>query len=739
MNGVLNIVCKSINRSCGIPNRMALHKKQLLPLLVAFGLLFSATVGSAKFSFGSPAYVPWVWHNIGAYIRADGTVDPPDAPIQRSGNTYTLKNDLFASLAIQRNDSVLDGNGFKFYGGYYGTGILLQNANNVLVKNVNIQYFGQGIYFDNCNNSMIRNSKLAGNGIVGYMSSNNSLLDNDVSGEISMNYGDNQVITGNNASSVSISWSGNVTIKSNHIFDLKLGNSTLAIGNYTEGLYLDNVKDSKIAGNLVENKNVGVDIWEGVNLDFSNNQLKNNQVGFKLWGQNLEQNILNIDTTNTVNGKPIYYLVNKTDYRVPTNAGWIFAINGKNITVQNWVSEPNWDAIVFINTQDSQITGCTLQGNYNAIHIEKSTNININRNKIANNSFSAFFLEGTTYSNIMENDVTENYYLFDLWHDSTNNTIVQNNFFGNPVGLFENGTKNSWDNGSEGNYWSSFTGVDFNHDGISDYPYVIDSLSGETDRYPLMNPLRGKALPQIQSSNGSILAMPEEYINYTLTYSNGALWAKIDGVYPMHLSQSGINSLPMVYPIPPNTTNIHIYLQGTEVTWTNYSTVDPIARHQTAIGNWSMIYAQLGDVPSDFLLEIHYEHPVQIINGSYTFLYDLNISPYLSETSATSTAHFKVTMPQNYSDISVFRTGLNNTDWNAMNYTISNNSSPMSISFDVISEYNKPLLGDIAFVLGKTIPEFSTWVLLSLIVSLTIIAVIFAKKRNQRNPSQISP
>jgi hypothetical protein len=43
---------------------------------------------------------------------------------------------------------------------------------------------------------------------------------------------------------------------------------------------------------------------------------------------------------------------------------------------------------------------------------------------------------------------------------------------------------NSWDNGFEGNYWSNYTGVDSNHDGIGDSHHVIDAYN--KDHYPLM-------------------------------------------------------------------------------------------------------------------------------------------------------------------------------------------------------------------------------------------------------------
>ena len=56
------------------------------------------------------------------------------------------------------------------------------------------------------------------------------------------------------------------------------------------------------------------------------------------------------------------------------------------------------------------------------------------------------------------------------------------------------------------------------------------------------------------------LSMPVEYVNYTITSINGTLWAKIDGYYPIYLLKqmncSFNGEMPMVYPMPPQTTNI---------------------------------------------------------------------------------------------------------------------------------------------------------------------------------------
>ena len=57
---------------------------------------------------------------------------------------------------------------------------------------------------------------------------------------------------------------------------------------------------------------------------------------------------------------------------------------------------------------------------------------------------------------------------------------------------------NVWDNGSNGNYWSDYTGDDAGGDGIGDTPYVIDE--NNQDRYPLMKPWTNIAILDISPS-----------------------------------------------------------------------------------------------------------------------------------------------------------------------------------------------------------------------------------------------
>jgi len=232
-------------------------------------------------------------------------------------------------------------------------------------------------------------------------------------------------------------------------------------------------------------------------------------------------------------------------------------------------------------------------------------------------------------------------------------------------------------------------------------------------------------------SGGSspILAMPVEYVNYTIMPINGTLWAKIDGDYPIYwLNEppSQFNGeLPMVYPMPPNSTNIHVFLGDKELSWSNYTQAYPNALQHTAIGNWWMIYFVVGPISNYFELKIHYEHPVQIINGSYVFLYNLNIASYLTPQNSNSTCYYTINMDTNITNLHAYTTGTG-SQWNPINYTIVNNGTSHVVSIQEYSDYYKPLPGDLAIVFSEAnpqVPEFSLGVLPTLM--LTVIAVSF--------------
>ena len=59
-------------------------------------------------------------------------------------------------------------------------------------------------------------------------------------------------------------------------------------------------------------------------------------------GANIADYTNYIDTTNTVEGNPVYYWLNVDNISVPSNAGCVVLVNCTNISVQNLKLSQRW-------------------------------------------------------------------------------------------------------------------------------------------------------------------------------------------------------------------------------------------------------------------------------------------------------------------------------------------------------------------------------------------------------------
>jgi parallel beta-helix repeat protein len=117
------------------------------------------------------------------YIRADGSIDPPTAPILRQGELYTLTGNIGPcdsnGIIIERDNIILDGAGFSLQGtGVFSKGVDLSGRSNVTIKNMKIEEFYFGIYASSCSLSMFVKNNITNNveGIFLYSSSNNNAV-----------------------------------------------------------------------------------------------------------------------------------------------------------------------------------------------------------------------------------------------------------------------------------------------------------------------------------------------------------------------------------------------------------------------------------------------------------------------------------------------------------------------------------------------------------------------------------
>jgi len=90
------------------------------------------------------------------YIRADGSIDPPSAPIQRMGDEYSVTSNIVGGIVVQRSNIVIDGCGYALEGGgRYGVDI--RDPDNVEIKNMRIMYFYAGVVIGSSYNTVTGN------------------------------------------------------------------------------------------------------------------------------------------------------------------------------------------------------------------------------------------------------------------------------------------------------------------------------------------------------------------------------------------------------------------------------------------------------------------------------------------------------------------------------------------------------------------------------------------------------
>ena len=276
----------------------------------------------------------------------------------------------------------------------------------------------------------------------------------------------------------------------------------------------------------------------------------------------LEQNNIN---NNSGWGIALIYCANVTilNNNIHNNDLAIFTWYSNNTEIISNNISKNSDGIYSdTDYHDSIIGNSILQNSYNGLSLHETDYVNIKENFINNNSNMGIFLSFCNNATVAKNEACFNefgiyvrgescyvalnnisynsmvglepqqsYYSTyyknliinnteGIYVDRTTNTFYFNYLDNINVNVYEDvhsGT-NNWDNGSIGNYYSNYTGVDLDGDGIGEDPYYLNGMPGNThgpDNYPIvwqksmlsiLEPLEGSVfIENAPSFNVSIL------------------------------------------------------------------------------------------------------------------------------------------------------------------------------------------------------------------------------------------
>jgi parallel beta-helix repeat protein len=458
------------------------------------------------------------------YIRADGSVEGTDN-IRRNGDIYTFTGNIAGRIVVERYNIVVEGGGYTLQGAGAATdgparniGIDLAWMRNVTIRNVSITSFDYGIRISNAFNNVVTGNDITNNGYgieVILYSSGNSV------------YGNN--ITANSKGGIWIDFAKGNTISSNQITN-----------NKPKGIWIYSSSNEILSENYVANNSYGIVIDGSSYTTLRNNTIVDNEQNFSVEGTNSDHFVKDIDISNTVNGKPIYYWVNQHDKTVLSDAGYVALVNCTNMTVQTLNLSGNGQGILLASTTNSTITKTTITNTNDGVYLHSSSNNSVIENYLTNNvqgiTFSSSLnniisgnhvtdnwcgirFEGSSNNAISTNNIKNNSCVIIFEYSSTNNSVnrnlienntscisflessnnifFHNNFINNTEHVTDLGTSaywlapsiNIWDDDKEGNYWSDYNGTDTDDDGIGETPYIIDDSN--QDNFPLM-----KQIPQ---------------------------------------------------------------------------------------------------------------------------------------------------------------------------------------------------------------------------------------------------
>jgi parallel beta-helix repeat protein len=211
---------------------------------------------------------------------------------------------------------------------------------------------------------------------------------------------------------------------------------------------------------------------------------------------------------------------------IGSGGGYGIYLNVKTgVTIKNCFVNSFSRGIYLIWSINNAITSNTVSNGVEGIYLTASSSNNAITNNIALNNQVGIFLASFSNNNIIANNTaSNNNFGIGLTSSSNNNIIANNTASNNAIGIEVSGVRNSiiylnnfinnfenarssslfinvWNSPQPitytyncyeysnklGNYWSDYTGVDGDDDGIGDIPHPLRT---QADNYPLMQPFQ---------------------------------------------------------------------------------------------------------------------------------------------------------------------------------------------------------------------------------------------------------
>ena len=327
---------------------------------------------------------------------------------------------------------------------------------------------------------------------------------------------DDAVIDGNTLTDCFLSLRGSHRFRVSNNTMLNRGSTVISIGPSSMIEFLNNsitVEEPTFASPAIL-------INGASNLILRNNRM--NGSGIHMWTDYSTWKTHEIDTTNTLNGLPVMFLKEASDFHLSGDFGQIILAECRDFSLSNLTMKTTSPQIQMALCQNGTITGCDLRnnivrysiearlcqdltisnnnldGNRSCIYLYDCDRVIINRNRIVNSSTEAINLGEASECSVSENDII-NSRSYGLYMYGSDNVVTLNNFIDNnrdpdtgeviAPQCRDAGYGNIWSQNGKGNYWSDYEDKYPNASYSGDVwvtPYELDG-GRAVDEYPLVH------------------------------------------------------------------------------------------------------------------------------------------------------------------------------------------------------------------------------------------------------------
>jgi parallel beta-helix repeat protein len=185
--------------------------------------------------------------------------------------------------------------------------------------------------------------------------------------------------------------------------------------NSFDSILIQQSSGNQITGCVCQNGYDGISLPYAPNTKMRNNTLANNYANFGIGSSSVSDFYCDIDSSNTINGEPMYYLVNQSNllFDETMEIGFLGLVSCRNISVKNCDFSNNFEGMLVADTTNSTIENCSFRNNDgHGMYLISSQG-----NAVKNSAFRNSFWDGI------------------FLYISSQNTIENCSYYGSQVGV----------------------------------------------------------------------------------------------------------------------------------------------------------------------------------------------------------------------------------------------------------------------------------------------------------------